>query len=321
MAVTLDINDIVDEYGDYYISQGQNLTRLKSKIYQPSETDKYFKLALTNDTTEQHGYAELDEVLQPYQDAFTAKGDMAFKPVPIPLNPVKIDWEKNPTSLWSSWLGFLASDENDRAQWPFVRYLIEQHILPRRDKDKEEKAIFKGTWAVSAPGTAGAAQDSMDGIRKIIRGWNTASRSNNIVTGALATDPEDFVTQIEDFVAEIPSEVRGSITNVFIDRDLMKRYRAGKRIKYNQNYLQAPDLETIEDESQIKVTGLVSMSGSEMIWTSPADLMIRRQKRSQNLNVFKVESAKRMLSLYTDWFEGVGFLVPELLYHNNRDLS
>ncbi len=319
--VEIDIEDIVTEWGEYYVNQSQNMSRLKKKLYQGTETDQYFKLQIVTDTVDNNAYAEMAEVLQAYQDAFTPKGDMTFKPVSIKLFPMKIDWEKNPTALWKSWLGFLAGDGIDRAEWPFIRYIIEQHLIARRDEDKEVKAIFKGEFSAPVAGTAGAAEDAMDGIRTIVRGWNTDGRSNAIATGAFESDPVDFVTQLEEFVAQIPLNVRRNLKNIFIDADMMSRYRSGKRSKYNQNWAQASDLETIEDQQNIRVTGLPSMEGSEMIFTSLPDLMVRRQNRAKNINTFKVESAKRAVSIYTDWFEGIGFLVPELLYHNDRDLA
>lgn len=320
MAVTIDVADVITEWGAYYVNQGQNASNLRSKIYQPSETDKYFALHLTEDTQIRNVSVEMDEVLQAYQDAFTPKGDMVFAPVEIDLFPQKIDWEKNPNQFVENWLGFLAGEDIDRANWPIIRYIIEQHLLKRRDMDYETKAVFLGAYEAPVAGTAGPAIKSMNGIRKIIRLWNTATRSTPIATGALETDPADFVTQIEDFIMGIPVEIRDLMSNIFIDKDLMKRYKDGMRAKYNTNYAQSASLTHIEDAQNIEVTGLVSMKGSEMIWGSIPENMGRWEKRSKNQNGFKVESAKRTVSIMSDWHKGVGFKTPELIFHNDRDL-
>jgi hypothetical protein len=35
----------------------------------------------------------------------------------------------------------------------------------------------------------------------------------------------------------------------------------------------------------------------------------------------KIESLKREVFLYTDWWEALNFEVPEFIFHNDQDLS
>ncbi len=319
--VTLDLDHVVSEWGSYYINNGQNMKDLKSKIYKASETEKYFSLQLTDDTVLRSANVETTEVLQAYQDAFTPKGDSTFKPVTINLFEQKIDWRKNPQGFVASWLGFLAGDGIDRAQWPIIRYLIEQQILPRRDHDMEVEAIFKGAYVAPTPGTAGDADESMDGIRTIIRAHNDDDLTTRIATGAFEADAEDFTTQIEEFVLEMAPEVRSRLKYVFMNLNAAIKYKQGKRMKYNMSWGQTSDLMSIEDVPNIQVVGLESMGTSEMIWTSFPENMVRGEKRSKNRNVFKVETYERKVSIYTDYHKGVGFWHPLYIIHNDRDLS
>lgn len=318
--VNVNIDDIISEWGNYYINQGQNMDNLKTAIYKPSKTESYFGLYPTTDTKLRNSLVEMDEVLQAYQDAFTPKGDAAFRPWEVDLFQEKIDWQKNPSNFINSWAGFLAGEGNDRTQWPLIRYIIEQHILKRRDQDKELTA-FKAEYVAPTPGTAGPAMNRRDGIRPIIWDMNGAGRSVAISTGALETDPRDLCSQLEDFVMQIAPEKRAGLKYLFVDTDVAVRYSEGKREKYNRNYAQASDLTTIEKATQITVVGLDSMSGSQMIWTSYPENMKRAVKRAANADVFEVEKVDRTVKLYTDYHEVCSFLIPEFVYHNDQDLD
>jgi hypothetical protein len=71
--------------------------------------------------------------------------------------------------------------------------------------------ISLGVYAAPANGVAGAAGTAMNGLRKVIRGYNTGGRTNlgngAIATGAFAADPVDWCTQVEEFVRAMDPRV------------------------------------------------------------------------------------------------------------------
>jgi hypothetical protein len=164
----MDIQEIQTEWGIYYRDGGQNLARVLKKQYLSSQTEALFGLIPTDDTSYQMAIAELSRVLQPFQLGWTPMGNLKVSPITLTQTPFKVDIEENPDKLENSWLGFLADSNLDRAQWPFVRYLVEQHLYSRMDEDYELNEIYFGKFAAPTPGTAGAAGTGMDGIRTLI---------------------------------------------------------------------------------------------------------------------------------------------------------
>jgi hypothetical protein len=324
--MALDVAAVIAQFGAHYKPGSDNQKNLRNMLYKVVETAQYFSNRPTTDTIWRGNLASLERIVQPFQKAYTPIGDMNFEPNEFSLFKIKIDKEEFPDELESTYLGFLADmEEVDRAKWPFVRWWMEQHIMPKKDEDLEQNEYFGGVYAAPANGVAGAAGTAMNGIRKVIRGYNAAGRLNlkngPIVMGPVAGDPADYCTQVEEFVEAIPSLFRKKLDFIFMSPENELHYKKGKRKKYNTNYQQASDLLTIEDFSNISVKGLESHSGSNLHWASIPANRIRPTKKAALANTMKVESAKRAVAAYTDWWEALNFEVPEFVFTNDQDLA
>lgn len=324
------VADVITEYGKYYLNSGQNLQVLFKRFYRPSITASYFASRPTENTIWQLAQAELDRVLQPFQKQFTPIGTLTFKPNPIPLFRIKIDKQEYPDDIAESWLGFLEGEGVDRTQWPFVRWFIEQHILPKAAEDHEMNEVFKGVYAAPTAGTAGAISTSMNGIKKVQDALVTAGRITPITTG----DPDDadgagagttpmtdaeWCTAVENFISSIDTKYRRLVDYIFMSEDLELRFRRGKRAKYNTYFLQEANLETVADFPNAKVVGLPSHNGSKRIWTSLPNVRVRPLKKAQLQSFLKVEGVDRLVKLYTDWYEGLGYTIPEMVFINEQN--
>lgn len=330
--MAIDVADVVAQYGAFYKPGADNFLNLRNMIYKPADTAAHFQARPTEDTIYRGTLASLNRIIQPFQKAYTPIGDINFKPNQFDLFRLKIDIQETPDDLEATYLGFLTSiPNNERASWPFVRWYLENHVMPKKDEDLEVAEYFAGVHAAPAPGVAGAAGTSMDGLRKIIRGYNTAGRTNlgngAIATGAAAADDVDFCTQVEQFVADMPTHFRKRIDKVFMSPDNELKYKRGKRKKYGrlESYLtgnNVSDLVTIEDFTNASVVGVESHAGSGLIWATIAANRIRPQKKASLANTMLVkEFAPRVVSAYTDWWEVLNFEVPEFIFHNDQDLA
>jgi hypothetical protein len=63
-----------------------------------------------------------------------------------------------------------------------------------------------------------------------------------------------------------------------------------------------------------KVIGLASMIDSNIIWATPKANIIHLTKKSINKNRVKVEESKRSLAIMTDWWEGIGFGIDQIVW-------
>jgi hypothetical protein len=317
---TIDIQDIIDSYGSYYLDAGQNQNDILMRPFEKFGTKDAFTLRPTEDTIVRLAEAEVDEILQGYQDAFTPKGGVAISPVTISLTQVKIDNEFNPNKLHASWLGFLANNRLEREAYPFIKWFIEDYLLKQVDKDMELKSIFTGAKVTPTPGTAGAAIEAMDGVKKQINAGITAGDITAIAMGAPAVDPKDFCTQVEEFAAQVPELYWEEPIQFNMSRTLVKRYRAGRKAKYNMNYAQVSDVNLIED-TNMRVVGRASMTGSAKIWGTLERNYVMAVKGFSNANGFLIERAKRKVAIYSDWWLGIGYLLADQIWTNDQDLA
>ncbi|MFC7669299.1 hypothetical protein ACFQT0_19520 [Hymenobacter humi] len=140
----MNIADIITEYGNYYRDGGQNVQRLLRRPYISSQTEALFGLLPTDDTSYQMAQTRLSRILQPFQKGWTPLGTLTATPILLQQFPFKVDLEETPDQLEATWLGFLADNNLDRAQWPFVRYLVEEHVYSQMDEDYEpERNLFR----------------------------------------------------------------------------------------------------------------------------------------------------------------------------------
>jgi hypothetical protein len=324
--MAINVAAVSAQFGSYYIKNPDNMKRLRNMLYNKVETAQFFQNRPTQDTKYRSSFASLDRVVQPFQKAFTPIGTLTFKPNEFDLFKLKIDKEETPDDLEATYEGFLAELEDlERANWPFIRWFMENHIMPAKQRDLELNEYFLGVYAAPVATVAGNAGTAMNGLRKVLRDYVTGGRTNlgqgAIAMGVPAADPADFVTQIEEWVDAIDDLLIDQLDYIFMNRTLAKRYIRGRKKKYNMNYAQVSDYAAIEEHPGIKVQGLKSHTGSDLIWTSPSLNRIRPTKKAALADTMKVESYKRSVALFTDWWEALNFEVPEFIITNDQDLA
>lgn len=315
----MDVSAIVSEFGAYYIKGGQNETRLVKKLYEKSMTEQAFTTVVTDETKWRGSEAVIDRLLQPFQKGWTPIGTATFTPIEIDAFKLKLDFEDYPDDLEATWLGFLADNNLDRKVWPFIRWLVEQHIIPKMQEDYELNEIFAGVYAAPTPGTAGGAGTAMNGVKAIRNAHITAGRITPITSGALATDPLDFVDQIEAFCDSINTKYWNAPMDLNLAQQLERRFVRGMERKYGRN-LDYKGAGTMVEGTQINLVGRPSMNGSDIIWATPKTNAVRLVKKSANMNQVRIENVDRKVKLYTDFWTGIGFLIPEIVFTNDLEL-
>lgn len=315
----MNLADLIAEFGAYYQNQGQNASRIYRLLRAQFATQMLFTLVLTDDTIWRAATSTMTRLLQPYQNPWTPIGQAGFAPVELRMHKVKMDHELYPDDIEATWLGFLASESLDRKTWPLVRWLVENEILPQIQEDLEMNEIYDGVYAPPTPGVAGAAGTAMNGIKKIINDHITAGRITPISTGALETDPKLFVDQVEDFAKQIAIRYRNQSMTLAMSEDHAELYAEGFDTKYNVNYRQDAQNKRVRYKN-IEVMGLPSHNGSNKIWTTPKANAILMKKKSVNEGRVELESEDRRVKMWTDFWLGIGFTLPELVFTNDQDL-
>ncbi len=320
LRTDITVDQIVQDFGDYYLDSGQNQQNLHMLPFESFETKDAFTIVPTDDTILREGNVEVTEILQQYQDDFTPKGEVSIDPVQIPLYKMKIDQEFNPHKLQRTWLGFLTSNNTDTTTWPFVRWFIEMYLMKQNMEDMEMKAIYKGVYAPPVEGEPGEASKVMNGVDKIIDDFIAANKVTPIAIGALAADEADFVTQIEEFVQTLPEKYRYMNMELNMNRTNRDKYKRGVRAKYKANY-DPKDIKNylVADYENITVVGRPSMAGKNRIWCTPKYNALFGVKGFENANGFQVEKAKRKVAVFTEWWAGCGFIQPKILFTSDGE--
>jgi len=322
----MNVADVITEFGAYYIAQGQNESRIVRTLRDRSVTEELFTSRITDDTVYRATRAQIDRLLQPFQKGWTPIGTLEFTPIAITQYPIKMDFEEYPDELEATWLGFLADNNLSRAEWPFVRWLIEKEILPQMHEDFENNEVFDGVYAAPTPGTAGAAGTAINGIKTIRNAHIAGGRITPITMGAFPAAPsgdksveylvceyfEDFADQINDKYWGLPMEIACSPLR---HRQFLRGYAAkyGTHADYTKNTNAAVDF------TNLRLRGLPSHRGAEIIWCTPKENAIRLMKKSVNENRVEVEGEDRKVKIWTDFYKGIDFLIPEIVFTNDLE--
>lgn len=307
------VDQIVQDYGDFYIDQKQNMDNLHMLPFESNETRDAFTIIHSDDTVMRESNVEVTEILQQYQDEFTPKGEVIFTPAPIPLFKMKIDAEFNPHKLQATWLSFLTSTKTDVTTWPFIRWFIEQYLMKQYQDDLETKAIYNGVYQAPIEGQPGQASKVMNGIEHVLDAFG--NNLYEIAIGAIEAADADFVTQVEEFVQSIPEKYRYMSMELNMSRTLRDKFKRGTRAKYKTNY-DPSDIKNyrVADAENITVVGRPSMANKSRIWCSPKYNGLFGVKGFESATAFQVEKNKRKVAIYSEWWAGLGFIQPKLIF-------
>jgi hypothetical protein len=318
--MALQIADVVAQFGAYYLNNGQNLSRLYELLRRATSTESMFSPINTDDTIWRAAKSLYTRVIQPFQKAFTPLASVKFEPVEIKQFKIKVDAQEYPDDLEASWLGFLDGEDIDRKAWPFVRWYCEQYLIPQIKQDIELLEIYQGVRVEPTNGVAGAAGTSIDGLKKTINYHiNTTGKITPIATGALATDPEAFVDQMEDWADGIDKAYWSIPMMLGCSETVARRFLRGQERKYGKN-TGGGALGLTINNTNITLAGLPSHQHTDKFWCTPKANAVMLRKRIQNQTAIQVENVDRLLKFFTDFSMGIGFIIPEIVFTNDLDL-
>lgn len=319
------LTDVVTEYGAYYQDRGQNAKSIYQKLRREFETAQAFTTVYTDDNVWQASKATHTRIVQPFQKGFTPTGSVTFTPVQIWQFHMKADLSETPDDLEATWLGFLADHNVKRTEWPFVRWWMETQIIPQIQQDIELNEIGRGVYAAPTAGTPGPAGTSMNGVLTTIGTHITAGRITPLALGAVPTVDAEVVEYFEEFHKMLDRTYRNQPMTVFTSEDTELSFLRGYGDKYGLR-----TTVTTTDETSLKVKhtnltvkGLPSMnfkangSVNDRFFCTPKANAIMLQKKTENMKRFDVQAFERIVKLLTDWYMGVGFIIPELVFVND----
>ena len=312
------VADIITEFGAYYLNSGQNLTRLYQLLRRDFVTGGIFTQVITDDTKWQASKVQMQRIVQPFQKAFTPTGTPTFTPAEIFQYHMKADTEEYPDDLEATWLGFLGGDGVKRSEWPFVRWYLETQFFPQIQEDMELNEIASGVYVAPTTGTPGAVSTAMNGIKKVLADHITAGRTVPQALGVIPSSDEDFVEYLEEFHKGMDVRYRNGKHMLNMSEDLELKYKRGYRNKYLAGTPMAEGTSLKIIDTNITVQGLPCMQGSSRIFATPKANAVMLKKKTQNQRAVDIQSVDRQVKFLTDWWMGIGFVLPELVFCNDQ---
>jgi len=308
--------DLVSQFGAYYLNEGQNMDRLKSALRQPAVTPSYAVPIIHDSDVYRTSNTSLGSIVQQFQKAFTPKGDITFKPNEIRLRNLKVDLSLYPDDVKGKWIGFLQNlSVQERAEWPIVRYLLEKEVIPQIPHDLEMSTYWKGVYTVPTPGTAGNAEDAMDGIRRLLNNGLANSTMNAITLSAAPTTSNifDMIEEFAEKAAMTNTALSGVQQMICVSPSWLRAYYRDKRNSHGSdvNY-SVNGINVIDFMPNVQLVALPCMEGADYIWSTPKDNFVYLRKLN-GMTTPKVEESKREVFLMLDWWEAIGFHFNELV--------
>lgn len=317
----MNVTSIIQEYGAFYEQAGQNKARILGMLTQGLETPKWCTPVKTDDTIFRLGKLTMGDIVQAFQKSWTPKNPAAFTPNELRLYKFKIDEELTPDDIEATWLGFLGSDSVSRKDWPLVKFLIEhpeQGIIAAINRDMEMKEYGNGEATDVTPGTAGVTGKTMNGLIKLLTTGVNADTINSVNVAALHKD--SIFDQVELFVDGISEIYQNVSMPVFMSPKWAKFYHRDKRVQGFYSFSSEAEIKAgitgkIDFMPQF-VVPLPSLSGSDVIFSTPKANLIHLTKKGANKTNFKLEEYRRVVSILADWYEGVGFGMDAAVWTN-----
>lgn len=314
MAADLIVSEIVEAFGAYYLNSGQNLRNIIKILTQGSVTPGHMTPIKTDNDVYRMASFDIGPIVQPFRKSWTPTSPGEFKPNEIRKRRMKVDLDIWPDDIKSSWLGFLAGKDLSRKEWPLIKFIIENYIIPRIHMDMETMVYYEGVYKAPTGSDPGVPQDSMDGIKKLLQAGIDDSSMKLLTIGEL--DKATVFDQVEAAIDEISDIYQGVEMLVCMAPVYARAYQRDKRA---QGFYQRTSDKQVDlgiDFSPSSVIPLPCMGTSKDLFITPKANLIHVTDETMNKETFKLEESKRCVSIMTDWGEGAGFGLNEVVWTN-----
>lgn len=256
--------------------------------------------------------AKMGKVLQPHQKQWTPKGDIEIDAKINSVQHIKADIViDNLDELFDSHAAEFADESVERDKMPFIPWLVKENILPGI---KQEMAYnsYNGIYLAPTAGTAGASEDSVNGLAKVIADDITATNLVPITTGVISAS--NIIDLVDDFIDYLDATPYGKfVTNILMADDLVRMYKRAYKLEFGTSldYKGMGSFDGLNiapiDGSSKKLVGVDDMNGSQRMVATWNGNLIKMFNKVNTPEKMYTDLDKRDVILYTDFFRGYGY--------------
>ena len=311
MANTIDITQLKSDFGTFL---GNNENDILKALTQPTESMAFMTTVKQNEDF-RAAQATIASLVQGFQKGWTPKGTPKFTPLTIGHKRHKFDVEFYPDEIYGSWLGFLADESKNRTEWPLVKYILYKLVLDQVAQDRELSLIGTGVYADPVDGTAQVVGKSMNGFLTLLKLAHASGTSKiNFAQANVAITAANVFTQVEKFADSINGVYKKIPMPVFCSPENFTFYVRKKRDLYGTTQDYGKFGNAMIDGTSLTLQPLPSMIGSDVLFCTPKSNFIRLIKLNDGASVPFIETSKRQVSIFADWYENVGFAIEEAVF-------
>lgn len=301
MGVGVNIDDIVTSLGAYSRNASKEI---RSATLGNIPTTKYFRTVMDVDDEYFLNHAVTDRVVVGFNNVWVEKGETKIKPNLVKARHFKVNFPVTPSTIWKSYLSYLANEKLDITQYPITKFIIEE-VAKAINRDRDY-LLCKGVWnSVDYATVFGAAVDGINAILQAGIGDGTMYKVN-----LAAFTSSNAVSNVEAFARAIPSEVRGMMDYIFMSTAQLDAYKADYRSSYGLHTDYSANGLVREYFSGLELVGLPNLP-SGRIFTTYAENRVRVVNKTDQPILSDVQKADYKVKLFYEWFEGLGFHINQ----------
>lgn len=318
---TIQINQILDAFGQ---KAKTNKREIFDDLLMPSNIERYMKTERGVKGIFEMQRTEMSEVTQPFQTAFTPKGELVFEPSEIVMRRAKIDNKFEIDKFYHSYMSWLVEEGKDRKDQTITAYFISETL--RKAKEDRGRIAVKGKYVAPQEGVASPSLDTADGtlynLKKIQD--NPEHGLNAIEAGDFEAAPFDYALNLFrafgdnlHLLAEANNTWFTSKTNVHKVADA---YQADNSYK-NVQWLNASDPVNgeygiiVPNTGNGRLIGIDHMDG-DRFFAVPRWNFLRCVDQIDELGRLELQKFERILKLLADYSLAYGFGFNKWVFSN-----
>jgi hypothetical protein len=256
------------------------------------------------------------EFLQPYQKQWTPKGAVTFTPYINKVRNIKADITVDGLDdLYATYLAWMADESKTYKDYPFVKWMIMDHIVPGIRQEIEMMSC-QGEYAAPTPGTPGGYMTSVDGILTIVANEITATNLTPITTGAITL--ANAVDKFEQFNDDLPEVYQNMAGDILCSPTLAKYYARDYRNTFGSTNDQLAKNNLKIDASNKRIVGIPGFEGSGRILFTPKANLITMYDKNTGLDKFDVQQFQREIYILGNFKRGYGFRTLDGVFANDQ---
>lgn len=311
--VGLDLSEVTDQLGAYFryysnqvwaaITKGQDFEAYMKAV--PNVKSRY--ITTTSRRT---------EFLQAFQKGFQAKGAIEMIPYENVIYPIKMDHTQDDLhALHATYLAFLQDESKLPTDIPFVKWLVDTHIIPGITEEIRRMSVV-GIYEAPVEDVAGASINSANGVFTIIENEITNGNIDPILTGEITA--ENVVDKVELFHRNLPAEYRSRPGVIFAAADVVEDYKFGYREQFGTNRdFEGPTVKLWGTQKEL--VGLDFLNGSQRLMYTPtgANGNLLKMYDKIIMPTPQVQLDKRDVHILADMHRGWGFETLDEVFTND----